>query len=110
MTALLIIIFIRTILYRITTLRIKFKINKSLTRTFECGFNPLSPPITAFSIQFFKILILFLLFDLEIIILLPSPFFHVIDVYTITSILLIILIIIIGFIFEWKEGSLQWVF
>lgn len=85
--------------------RINFK-NKFYS--FECGFNPFTSPQSFFSIQFFKILIIFLLFDIEIIIIIPIPLYHPITFINYTFYILIIRIIILGLIFEWKEGSLEW--
>lgn len=83
--------------------------NKEKLHPFECGFNPLLNPQTPFSIQFFKILLIFIIFDIEIIIILPMPLLININKISIVIIISIIVIITLGLIFEWKEGSLQWI-
>uniref|UniRef100_A0AAU6PCM6 NADH-ubiquinone oxidoreductase chain 3 n=1 Tax=Euseius sacchari TaxID=3061191 RepID=A0AAU6PCM6_9ACAR len=83
--------------------------NKNKLYSFECGFNPFFSPQTPFSIQFFKILLIFLLFDMEIIIILPLPFFTATTTYLNIMITLIIILLLLSLLFEWKEGSLQWI-
>nr|WAM61617.1 NADH dehydrogenase subunit 3 [Seriana sp. 'barna'] len=77
---------------------------------FECGFNPMTFKRLPFSIHFFLIAVIFLIFDIEIIIVLPM-------VLTIKSATLIawlmtsslfILILIFGLYHEWIHGMLNW--
>lgn len=82
--------------------------NKEKLYSFECGFNPFNKSQTPFSIQFFKILLIFLLFDIEIIVVLPLPFILLIKTDVNYIIILILILLAAGLIFEWKEGSLQW--
>nr|YP_009245116.1 NADH dehydrogenase subunit 3 [Eremias stummeri]AMR73971.1 NADH dehydrogenase subunit 3 [Eremias stummeri] len=77
---------------------------------YECGFDPLGSARLPFSIRFFLIAILFLLFDLEIALLLPTPWAinlpHPSMTATWTSI--IITLLTIGLIYEWTQGGLDW--
>nr|YP_009731523.1 NADH dehydrogenase subunit 3 [Blattisocius tarsalis]QHQ98566.1 NADH dehydrogenase subunit 3 [Blattisocius tarsalis] len=84
-------------------------INKEKNSAFESGFSYFSSPRSPFSIQFFKILLLFLMFDIEIILVLPFPLFHHLNSTTMLSCSLIILLILCGLIYEWWEGTLNWV-
>lgn len=81
---------------------------KEKSYSFECGFNPFNRPHTPFSIQFFKILLIFLIFDIEIIVVLPLPLNKIILATINYFITRILIILILGLLFEWKEGSLQW--
>nr|ARO34937.1 NADH dehydrogenase subunit 3 [Pachycephus cruentatus] len=77
---------------------------------FECGFDPLSSTRTPFSLRFYLISIIFLIFDIEIIILfplIPSMWFSN-PLIWLTSILLFSLILIWGIYIEWNDGSLYW--
>nr|UMB51064.1 NADH dehydrogenase subunit 3 [Pipa pipa] len=77
---------------------------------YECGFDPLGSARLPFSMRFFLVAILFLLFDLEIALLLPSPWaIHLPNPLT-TSIWasVIILLLTIGLIYEWAQGGLEW--
>nr|YP_009050246.1 NADH dehydrogenase subunit 3 [Lygus hesperus]AHA82386.1 NADH dehydrogenase subunit 3 [Lygus hesperus]ANT45836.1 NADH dehydrogenase subunit 3 [Lygus pratensis] len=77
---------------------------------FECGFDPKSSSRVPFSSQFFLIAVLFLIFDIEIVIILPM----IITIKTsnmmywfMTSTMFLI-ILIIGLYHEWKNGILEW--
>nr|ADO14191.1 NADH dehydrogenase subunit 3 [Oriolus melanotis] len=77
---------------------------------YECGFDPLGSARLPFSIRFFLVAILFLLFDLEIALLLPLPW--AIQLQTPTTTLTwastLILLLTLGLIYEWAQGGLEW--
>nr|YP_004347908.1 NADH dehydrogenase subunit 3 [Pao cochinchinensis]YP_008854843.1 NADH dehydrogenase subunit 3 [Pao leiurus]BCL65999.1 NADH dehydrogenase subunit 3 [Pao abei]BCL66012.1 NADH dehydrogenase subunit 3 [Pao suvattii]AHA61203.1 NADH dehydrogenase subunit 3 [Pao leiurus]BAK09893.1 NADH dehydrogenase subunit 3 [Pao cochinchinensis] len=77
---------------------------------YECGFDPLGSARLPFSLRFFLVAILFLLFDLEIALLLPLPWGDQLPSPTLTllwaSTLLILLTL--GLIYEWLQGGLEW--
>nr|AGO28097.1 NADH dehydrogenase subunit 3 [Ischnobaenella hainana] len=77
---------------------------------FECGFDPKSSSRMPFSIQFFLIAILFLIFDIEIILILPMIEMIKISMIKmwIITITLFSMILITGLIYEWKLGVLNW--
>nr|AVJ52408.1 NADH dehydrogenase subunit 3 [Hotea curculionoides] len=77
---------------------------------FECGFDPMNSPRTPFSIHFFLIAVLFLIFDIEIAIILPII---ITMKWSLTSawigtILGFIIILILGLYYEWNNGMLEW--
>nr|ARH54994.1 NADH dehydrogenase subunit 3 [Diaclina fagi] len=77
---------------------------------FECGFDPKSSSRMPFSLHFFLIAIIFLIFDVEITLLFPliiSLKFNNILYYTIV-LSFFIMILIIGLFHEWKQGALNW--
>nr|UHJ18729.1 NADH dehydrogenase subunit 3 [Pericoma sp. ZHK-2021] len=77
---------------------------------FECGFDPKSSSRLPFSLQFFLIAIIFLIFDVEIALILPMimiiKFSNLIS-WTITS-FIFLLILLIGLFHEWNQGALNW--
>nr|AWB98400.1 NADH dehydrogenase subunit 3 [Anopheles aff. arthuri B PGF-2018] len=77
---------------------------------FECGFDPMSSSRLPFSLRFFLIAIIFLIFDVEIALLLPMIMIikssNLIN-WTITS-LFFIFILIVGLYHEWNQGALEW--
>nr|YP_010397466.1 NADH dehydrogenase subunit 3 [Sinomantis denticulata]ASY98133.1 NADH dehydrogenase subunit 3 [Sinomantis denticulata]UQJ77599.1 NADH dehydrogenase subunit 3 [Sinomantis denticulata] len=77
---------------------------------FECGFDPISSSRLPFSLRFFLIAIIFLIFDVEIALILPMtiiPFNSNIIIWSTTSILFLI-ILTVGLYHEWNQGSLEW--
>lgn len=78
---------------------------------FECGFDPKSSSRVPFSVRFFLLAVIFLIFDVEIALLLPFPFVAV-EGYryvALFGVLFFVIILVVGLIHEWREGSLDWV-
>nr|APA22584.1 NADH dehydrogenase subunit 3 [Iole propinqua aquilonis] len=77
---------------------------------YECGFDPLGSARLPFSIRFFLVAILFLLFDLEIALLLPLPWAMQLDnpITTLTWASTLIIILTLGLVYEWTQGGLEW--
>nr|YP_010960360.1 NADH dehydrogenase subunit 3 [Synchiropus atrilabiatus]WNH37724.1 NADH dehydrogenase subunit 3 [Synchiropus atrilabiatus] len=77
---------------------------------YECGFDPLGSARLPFSLRFFLIAILFLLFDLEIALLLPLPWADHLPspITTFAWAALILLMLTMGLIYEWFQGGLEW--
>nr|ADZ14623.1 NADH dehydrogenase subunit 3 [Limnonectes limborgi] len=77
---------------------------------YECGFDPLGSARLPYSMRFFLVAILFLLFDLEIALLLPTPWATQLSnpILTILWTSLILTLLTVGFIYEWFQGGLEW--
>nr|YP_010445322.1 NADH dehydrogenase subunit 3 [Corydoras pygmaeus]UTJ93399.1 NADH dehydrogenase subunit 3 [Corydoras pygmaeus] len=77
---------------------------------YECGFDPLGSARLPFSLRFFLVAILFLLFDLEIALLLPLPWANQLPEPTTTLLWASIILILLtaGLIYEWIQGGLEW--
>nr|APA22594.1 NADH dehydrogenase subunit 3 [Iole propinqua cinnamomeoventris] len=77
---------------------------------YECGFDPLGSARLPFSIRFFLVAILFLLFDLEIALLLPLPWAMQLDnpTTTLAWASTLIIILTLGLVYEWAQGGLEW--
>ncbi|YP_537126.1 NADH dehydrogenase subunit 3 (mitochondrion) [Cricetulus griseus] len=77
---------------------------------YECGFDPMSSARLPFSMKFFLVAITFLLFDLEIALLLPLPW--AMQSMTINMMLtisfLFLSILGLGLAYEWKQKGLEW--
>nr|YP_010946537.1 NADH dehydrogenase subunit 3 [Episymploce torchaceus]WGO57255.1 NADH dehydrogenase subunit 3 [Episymploce torchaceus] len=77
---------------------------------FECGFDPKSSARLPFSLRFFLIAVIFLIFDVEIALLLPMTI--IMNLSNINSWILIssifLFILLIGLYHEWNQGSLEW--
>nr|ACH82173.1 NADH dehydrogenase subunit 3 [Crithagra mozambica] len=77
---------------------------------YECGFDPLGSARLPFSIRFFLVAILFLLFDLEIALLLPLPWATQLEspMTTLAWSSALLLFLTLGLIYEWIQGGLEW--
>nr|AVN67638.1 NADH dehydrogenase subunit 3 [Parcoblatta divisa] len=77
---------------------------------FECGFDPKSSARLPFSLRFFLIAVIFLIFDVEIALLLPMTIIMMLS--NIKSWIVIsttfLTILLVGLYHEWNQGSLEW--
>nr|YP_086834.1 NADH dehydrogenase subunit 3 [Callinectes sapidus]AAR16549.1 NADH dehydrogenase subunit 3 [Callinectes sapidus]QCQ20623.1 NADH dehydrogenase subunit 3 [Callinectes sapidus]QCQ20636.1 NADH dehydrogenase subunit 3 [Callinectes sapidus]QCQ20649.1 NADH dehydrogenase subunit 3 [Callinectes sapidus]QCQ20662.1 NADH dehydrogenase subunit 3 [Callinectes sapidus] len=77
---------------------------------YECGFDPKGSARFPFSLRFFLIAVIFLIFDVEITLLLPlASIFNVTNLFSwlITG-ALFLLILLAGLYYEWAQGALEW--
>nr|YP_007025689.1 NADH dehydrogenase subunit 3 [Neotrypaea thermophila]AEW68328.1 NADH dehydrogenase subunit 3 [Neotrypaea thermophila] len=77
---------------------------------YECGFDPKGSGRLPFSLRFFLIAVIFLIFDVEITLLMPLVcIVNMVDLYSwCLSGLFFLLILLLGLYYEWKEGALEW--
>lgn len=77
---------------------------------FECGFDPNRRARIPFSLRFFLLAVIFIVFDIEIVLIMPAPILHLLSnsPSTLYGRLAFLLILLIGLLHEWKEGSLNW--
>ena len=76
---------------------------------YECGFGSFSDARDAFDIKFYLVAVLFLIFDLEISFLLPVAVnLSALVLSDFITILFFLVILTLGFVFEWKKGGLDW--
>ena len=77
--------------------------------TYECGFEPFSDTRGKFDVKFYLVAILFIIFDLEIIFLFPWAIaLNDLDLMGFWSMMFFLLVLTIGFIYEWIKGALDW--
>ena len=83
--------------------------DKEKVSVYECGFDPFHSPGKPFSIRFFLIAILFLVFDLEISYLFPwSCCSNIISLQGQLVVLMFLIILTLGLVYEWIKGGLEW--
>nr|AML25685.1 NADH dehydrogenase subunit 3 [Histeridae sp. BMNH 1274743] len=84
-------------------------IDREKSSPFECGFDPMNSPRTPFSLHFFLIAVIFLIFDVEITLLIPMIQIMKLSSMTyLATLVSFILILVIGTLHEWKQGALNW--
>ena len=76
---------------------------------YECGFEPFSDSRMEFDVRFYLVAILFIIFDLEIAFLFPWAIsLGKIGLLGFISMMIFLIILTVGFIYEWKKGALDW--
>ena len=83
--------------------------NKAKSSAYECGFENFSDARMQFDIRFYLVAILFIIFDLEIAFLFPwAVALDDLGSSGLVAMSIFLIILIIGFIYEWKKGALNW--
>ncbi len=76
---------------------------------YECGFEPFEDSRMKFDVRYYLVAILFIIFDLEIAFLFPwAVVLDQIGLFGFLAMMLFLAILVIGFIYEWKKGALEW--
>lgn len=76
---------------------------------YECGFEAFEDSRMKFDVRYYLVAILFIIFDLEIAFLFPwAIVLEPIGLFGFTAMLVFLGILVVGFIYEWKKGALEW--
>jgi len=76
---------------------------------YECGFEAFGDARMKFDVRYYLVAILFIIFDLEIAFLFPwAIVLEDIGMFGYIAMLIFLGILVIGFIYEWKKGALEW--
>ena len=76
---------------------------------YECGFEAFEDSRTKFDVRYYLVAILFIVFDLEIAFLFPwAVSLDAIGGFGLLSMAVFLGVLVIGFIYEWKKGALEW--
>nr|YP_009544257.1 NADH dehydrogenase subunit 3 [Simulium maculatum]AYO45665.1 NADH dehydrogenase subunit 3 [Simulium maculatum] len=85
-------------------------IDREKSSPFECGFDPMNSARLPFSLRFFLIAIIFLIFDVEIALILPTVMILNTSnlIWWTSTTLFFIFILLVGLYHEWNQGALNW--
>ena len=76
---------------------------------YECGFEAFEDARMKFDVRYYLVAILFILFDLEIAFLFPwAVSLDRIGVYGLVAMGIFLAVLVVGFIYEWRKGALEW--
>nr|YP_010610856.1 NADH dehydrogenase subunit 3 [Sahlbergotettix salicicola]WAP91677.1 NADH dehydrogenase subunit 3 [Sahlbergotettix salicicola] len=110
MHTIMIMMIILLIMFMLIMISKKSIVDMEKLSPFECGFNPMSNKRLPFSIHFFLVAVIFLIFDIEIIIILPMIItmkYTLMKYWLLTSVMFI-LVLMMGLYHEWYNGMLKW--
>lgn len=87
----------------------KHKPSPEKDQPYECGIRPTGDAREPFSVHFYMVGLIFILFDIEAIFLYPwALVYHDLKVFGFVEMLLYIIILLVGYIYLWKKGALDW--
>lgn len=77
--------------------------------SYECGFDPFILPAAKFDVRFYLVAILFIIFDLELVYILPwCVAANELGLFGLGSMFLFLFILTLGFVYEWLNEGLDW--
>jgi NADH-quinone oxidoreductase subunit A len=77
--------------------------------TYESGMRPIGPGARRMPVRFYLVAVLFILFDIEIVFFLPwAVVFRKLGVFGLVEMLIFIVILLVGYVYAWKKGALEW--
>jgi len=87
----------------------RHKPSREKEQPYECGIRPTGDARQPFSVHFYMVALVFILFDIEAIFLYPwALVYHDLKVFGFVEMLLYIMILLVGYIYLWKKGALDW--
>jgi NADH-quinone oxidoreductase subunit A len=86
---------------------------KGKMRPYECGIDPTTDAHSRFTVRYYIVAMLFLIFDVETIFLLPWAIIFMGDNFSFTKFALVemfvfIAILVVGYYYAWRKGALEW--
>jgi NADH-quinone oxidoreductase subunit A len=98
-----------TVMVGLPFIAAKLRGDKAKISAYECGFEEFGSARSQFDIRFYLVSILFIIFDLEIAFLFPwAIVLEDIGMLGFWSMMAFLLVLTIGFAYEWKKGALEW--
>jgi len=76
---------------------------------YESGMTPFGPGTRRMPVRFYMVAVLFILFDIEVVFLLPwAIVFRQLGLFGLIEMLIFVLILVVGYIYAWKKGAFEW--
>ncbi|MGZ9225593.1 MAG: NADH-quinone oxidoreductase subunit A [Anaerolineales bacterium] len=85
------------------------KASEAKSMPYESGMNPYGEGTRRMPIRFYLIAVLFILFDIEVVFFLPwAIVFRQLGVFGLIEMIIFIVILLVGYVYAWKKGALEW--
>lgn len=86
------------------------KHNKVKLEPYECGIEPLTDARDRYSIRYYLVAMLFVIFDVETVFMFPwAVIFDKLLLFGLVEMLVFISILVVGYVYAWRKGALEWV-
>jgi NADH-quinone oxidoreductase subunit A len=86
------------------------KYNKVKLEPYECGIEPLTDARDRYSIRYYLVAMLFVIFDVETVFMFPwAVVFDRVPLFFLIEMLVFIAILVVGYYYAWRKGALEWV-
>lgn len=83
--------------------------NPRKSMPYESGMRPIGPGTRRMPVRFYLVAVLFILFDIEVVFFLPwAIVFRQLGLFGLVEMLIFILILLVGYVYAWKKGALEW--
>jgi NADH-quinone oxidoreductase subunit A len=97
------------VILMLSTLVGRHRPSREKMQPYECGITPIGDAREPFSVKFYLVAMVFILFDVEAIFLYPWAYvFRELRWFGFTEMLIYILILLAGYVYLWKKGALDW--
>ncbi len=85
------------------------RVTPEKSASYECGVDPVGDARGRFSVKFYMVAVLFILFDIETVFLYPwAVSFHALGLYGLIEMVLFIVILLVGYLYLLKKRALEW--
>ncbi len=86
------------------------KYNKVKLEPYECGIEPVTDARDRYSVRYYLVAMLFVIFDVETVFMFPwAVIFDELLLFGLIEMLVFIFILVVGYFYAWKKGALEWV-
>jgi NADH-quinone oxidoreductase subunit A len=83
--------------------------NEEKLSTYESGMEPIRTARERFSVKFYMVAVLFILFDIEVVFLYPwAVVFRDLGMLGFVTMVVFILVLLVGYFYIWRKGALEW--
>ena len=90
-------------------IRPSFRATPEKVMPYECGITPVGSGNDRFSIKFYLVAMLFIIFDIEAVFLYPwAVVFKELKLFGLMEMLVFIALLLVGYVYIWKKGALEW--
>src|SRR5436190_24388887 len=85
------------------------KYNKVKLEPYECGIEPRTDARDRYSIRYYLVAMLFVIFDVETVFMFPwAVVLERLGIFGLIEMVVFLFILVVGFIYAWKKGALEW--